>query len=72
MFVAQHLEDPVLRSKTIEGIVCRQCSFAEDLTDQEDFLINQLHISCEIVYQAKVSSFLCCHSNSFEIQYLFW
>ena len=59
MFVAQHIEDPVLRCRVVEGVVNRHCSSSEKLTENEQFLIEKLSISQHIVYRSKVS----CHPS---------
>ena len=55
MFVAQHIEDPVLRGRVVEGVAYRQCSSSREPTEEENFLLKDLGVSKQVVYQAKVS-----------------
>lgn len=54
VFVAQHIEDPVLRCHTVEGVVSRHCTSNEELNEQEQFVIDKLSVSRCVVYKAKV------------------
>lgn len=56
VFVAQHIEDPVLRYRTVEGVVSRHCTSEEKLNEQEQFVIDELSVSRCVVYKAKVGS----------------
>ena len=54
VFIAQHIEDPVLRCSMVEGVVNRHCSSDEELSEKEKFLIEKLSVPQQIVYCAKV------------------
>ena len=39
----------------MQDILCRHCTGDITLNDQERFVVDQLHVSCEILYEAKVN-----------------
>ena len=43
------------RAKMVQDILSRHCAGDITLNDQERFVVDQLHVSCEIVYEAKVN-----------------
>ena len=53
VFVAQHLEMSTYRYKLVREILYRHCS-SEDLTENEVFIIEELHVPYQLVFEAKV------------------
>ena len=43
------------RAKMVQDILSRHCTGDITLNDQERFVVDQLHVSCEILYEAKVN-----------------
>jgi len=68
VFVLLHLEDPVLCRYAVQEVLSRHCSEEEELTSSEAFVINQLKVPEEWVYEAK--ALLAQYNQSHDLQAL--
>ena len=53
MFVLQHIADSVLLEGAVRELLARNCSSCEELDVRETFVVEQLHVPREWVYDAK-------------------
>ena len=49
----QHISDSTLMESAVRELLARNCSSHEELSEQEEFVIRQLHVAREWVYAAK-------------------
>ena len=54
VFVAMHLSDAELRQKQVVEILQQHCSGDEELSAEEEFVVEELRVPKRLVYQAKV------------------
>ena len=55
VFVLMHIEDAELRGRAVENVLYRHCSSEVEPTEQERFVLEDLKVSKQCVYQAKAS-----------------
>ena len=54
IFVLLHLDDPAHCKSAVRGVLSRQCSESEELTEREVFVSETLHVPPQWVHEAKV------------------
>lgn len=68
LFVILHISQPTLREAAVRRVLGRHCTSDEELTEQETFVIEKLHIPKSWVYGAKGQS--AGYELNFELQAL--
>ena len=68
IFVILHVEQPALREAAVRRVLGQHCTSDEELTEQETFVVEKLHVSRNWVYKAKGQS--AGYELNFELQAL--
>lgn len=53
VLVLLHIDDPVLRDMAIQHVLTHNCTSDKELSKQESFVVNQLHVPLTMVHSAK-------------------